>query len=253
MKGLSVLAATVAIFALWLGRPSFKQENEDIETCLQLNQDQVTKLRLESSQLACLEGCHLAEPLLKLHCNVEGWSQAGSEAGFTELSVACDTLPDLQVAICRSCDRDAGILPHTCSILYSFSETEESAAKAVASTQEKMVALCLTLLLGILVFMLLRELRRKQRVPKFIWKGRGGDGGHVEGEVIKTKMRLEKGQLEREKGGLPESGGCCQEKAREMTVGNSDGRTAPTFLLEHSMIKERKGRKKAGKNAVDRS
>ena len=68
-------------------------------------------------------------------------------------------------------------------------------------------------------------------------------------------MRLEKGQLEREKGRVAESGGCCQEKAREMAVdgGNSDGRTAPTFLLEHSMIKERKGRKKAGKHAVDRS
>ena len=100
MKGLSVLAAMVAIciFALWLGMPSFKQENEDIETCLQLNQDQVnrllflallllkvTKLRLESSQLACLEGCHLAEPLLKLHCNVEGWSQAGSEVSCCSL------------------------------------------------------------------------------------------------------------------------------------------------------------------------
>ena len=117
------------------------------------------------------------------------------------------------------------------------------------------MALCLMLLLGILVFMLLRELRRKQRIPMSIWKGRSGDGGDVEVEKIKSKMRLEKGQLEREKGRLPESGGCCQEKAREMGLesGNSDGRTAPTFLLEHSMIKERKGRKKVGKHAVDRS
>ena len=38
----------------------------------------VTKLHLEGSQLACEEGCHLAEPLLELHCNVEGWNQAGS-------------------------------------------------------------------------------------------------------------------------------------------------------------------------------
>ena len=90
----------------------------------------------------------------------------------------------------------------------------------------------------------------------FIWKGRSGDGGNVEVEKIKSKMRLKKGQqLERKKGRLPESGGCCQEKTREMGLesGNSDGRTAPTFLLEHLMIKERKGRKKVGKHAVDRS
>ena len=113
------------------------------------------------------------------------------------------------------------------------------------------------LLLGILVFMLLRELRRKQRIPKSIWKGRGEDGGNAEVEKIQSRIwrRLEKGQLEREKGRLPATGGCCQEKFREMGLesGNSDGRTAPTFLLEHSMIKERKGRKKAGKHAGDRS
>ena len=175
--------------------------------------------------------------------------------GFTDLSLACDTLPGHQVATCRSCDDDAGILPPTCNLLYSFSEADGSAEKEVAGNQEKVVALCLVLLLGILLFMLLRELRKKQRVPKSIWKGRGGDGGNVEVESIKTKMRLEKGQLEGEKGRVPESGGCCQEKAREMALdgGNSDARTAPTFLLEHSMIKERKGRKKGGKHAVDRS
>ena len=170
-----------------------------------------------------------------------------------DLSVACTgTFPGLRVATCRSCGGDAGILPHTCSLLYSFSEAEESAAKAVGNTQGKIVAMCLMLLLGILIFMLLRELRRKQRIPKSIWKGRGGDGGHVEVENLKTKMRLEKGELERGKGRLPESGRCCQENAREMTLDNSNGRTAPTFLLEHSMIKERKGRKKAGKHAFDR-
>ena len=38
----------------------------------------VTKLHFEGSQLVCEEGCHLAEPLLELHCHVEGWNQAGS-------------------------------------------------------------------------------------------------------------------------------------------------------------------------------
>ena len=105
------------------------------------------------------------------------------------------------------------------------------------------------LLLSILVFMLLSEPRRNQRVPSSFWRGRGGDEGNVEVENLKTKMRMEKGQQEKE------SGVCCQEKAREMTVdsGNSDGRTAPTFLLLHLMIKERKGRKKIGKRSVDRS
>ena len=177
------------------------------------------------------------------------------QVGFTDLSLACDILPGHQVATCQGCDDDAGILPRSCNLSYSFSKADDSAAKEVASNSEKVVALCLMLLLGILVFMLLRELRRKQIVPKSIWKGRGGDGGNVKVEKIKSKMRLEKGQLESEKGRLPESGGCCQEKSREMGLesGNSDGRTAPTFLLEHSMIKERKGRKKAGKHAGDRS
>jgi len=221
----------------WLmGRSSVKQEN--IETCL--HQDQVTKLHLEGSQLVCEEGCHLAEPLLELHCNVEGWNQAGSV-----VEVACDTLPGPQVATCTTCDENTGILPHTCLLLYSFSEAEDSAAKVVA-TNQKLAAAFMMLLLSILVFMLLSEPRRNQRVPSSFWKGRGGDEGNVEVENLKTKMRLEKEK---------ESGGCCQEKAREMTVdiGNSDGRTAPTFLLEHSMIKERKGRKKTGKRSVDRS
>merc|ERR1719339_246747 len=225
-----------------MGRSSVKQEN--IETCL--HQDQVKKLHLEGSQLVCEEGCHLAEPLLELHCHVEGWNQAGSV-----VEVACDTLPGPQVATCTTCDENTGILPHTCLLLYSFSEAEDSAAKVVTANQEILAALFFILLLGILVFMLLRELRRNQRAPKSMWKGRGGDGGNVEVENLKTKMRLEKGQQEKEK----ESGGCCQEKAREMTVdiGNSDGRTTPTFLLEHSMIKERKGKRKAGKRSVDRS
>ena len=102
------------------------------------------------------------------------------------------------------------------------------------------------LLLGILVFMLLRELRRNQRIPKSIWKGRGGKAESVGAEELKTKMRLETRQVEMERGRLAESGGCCHEKAKE----NSDGRTAPTFLLEHSMLKERKARKRVGKHAV---
>ena len=108
------------------------------------------------------------------------------------------------------------------------------------------------LLLGIFVFMLLRELRRNYRVPKSIWKGRGGEAEKVEenAEELKTKMRLEKVQLESEKGRF---GGCCEEKVREMEVENSESRTAPTFLLEHSMLKERKVRKKAGKHAVGKS
>ena len=178
-------------------------------------------------------------------------SPAQIELPDVQVEVACDTLPGPQVATCRTCDENTGILPHTCLLLYSFSEAEDSAAKIVSANQEILAALFFILLLGILVFMLLRELRRNQRAPKSMWKGRGGDGGNVEVENLKTKMRLEKGQQEKEK----ESGGCCQEKAREMTVdiGNSDGRTTPTFLLEHSMIKERKGKRKAGKRSVDRS
>ena len=50
----------------------------------------VTKLHLEGSQLACVEGCHLAEPLLELQCHVEGWSQAGSEVSSCSLkSLQC--------------------------------------------------------------------------------------------------------------------------------------------------------------------
>ena len=32
-------------------------------------------MHLEGSQLTCVGGCQLAEPLLELHCTVEGWSQ----------------------------------------------------------------------------------------------------------------------------------------------------------------------------------
>ena len=277
-EGVIILSSLLVIVGiLWLGRSAVKQENGNVETCLHLNQDQVsrwlfilvllllkvTELHLEGSQLACVEGCHLAEPLLELHCTVQGWSQTGyvvssfrfdwfddasscelSQVGFFDLSLACDSLPGPQVASCCTCDDDTGILLHSCRLLYSFSEAEEADAKEVVGNQEQVVALCLMLLLGILVFMLLRELRRNRRVPNSIWKGRNGEGQNVGVEELKTKMRLEKGQLEREKGRLAESGGECQEKAREI----SDGRTAPTFLLEHSMLKERKGRKKVGRS-----
>ena len=118
------------------------------------------------------------------------------QVGFTDLSLACDILPGHQVATCQGCDDDAGILPRSCNLSYSFSKADDSAAKEVASNSEKVVALCLMLLLGILVFMLLRELRRKQRIPKSIWKGRGEDGGNVEVEKIQSRIwrRLEKGQ-----------------------------------------------------------
>ena len=88
-EGISVLAALVAIFALWLGRSAVKLENGNTEACLHLNQDQVnyspflfllvpkvTKLHLEGSQLVCGEDCHFVEPL---NCIVKGWSQAGYE------------------------------------------------------------------------------------------------------------------------------------------------------------------------------
>ena len=44
MRGLSILATMVAIpiFALWLGRSAVQQENDNVETCLHLNQDQVS-------------------------------------------------------------------------------------------------------------------------------------------------------------------------------------------------------------------
>ena len=44
MRGLSVLALMLAIpiFALWLGRSAVEQENDNVETCLHLNQDQVS-------------------------------------------------------------------------------------------------------------------------------------------------------------------------------------------------------------------
>ena len=35
----------------------------------------VTEVHLEGSQLTCVGGCHLAEPLPELHCTVQGWSQ----------------------------------------------------------------------------------------------------------------------------------------------------------------------------------
>ena len=45
----------------------------------------------------------------------------------------------------------------------------------------------------------------------------------------------------------PRLRGCCQDKAREMAISNAEARRAPTFLLEHSMLKERGGKKKSSK------
>ena len=163
-----------------------------------------------------------------------------------DLALTCDGLPGPQVATCRSCDDDTGVLPLTCNLIFPSSKAGEPAEKVAPSNREKLVALSLVILLIILVFMLLKELRMSPRIPRSIWKGRGRHVGNPEVKDSKNKMRLDKDQWEGMRGRLPESGGCCGEKVREMAV-EEDRRTSPTFLLEHSMIKERKGKKKADK------
>ena len=74
-------------------------------------------------------------------------SPAQIELPDVQVEVACDTLPGPQVATCRTCDENTGILPHTCLLLYSFSEAEDSATKEVSINQEKLAAMFLMLLL----------------------------------------------------------------------------------------------------------
>ena len=106
-----------------------------------------------------------------------------------DLALTCDGLPGPQVATCRSCDDDTGVLPLTCNLVFPSSKAGEPAEKVAPSNREKLVALSLVILLVILVFMLLKELRMSPRIPRSIWKGRGRHVGNPEVEDSKYKMR----------------------------------------------------------------
>ena len=186
------------------------------------------------------------------------------QANSFNKSLSCDALlgHELMVshATCRGCDQGSGVglLPHTCGLFYSG---VGSGAKGNWSDRERLIALFMLLTLGVLFFLLMSELRRGQKVTcesQSIW-------GSAKREKIKMQIRKpklnetkqkpkQKSEAERRSAKEDESArselrlkGCCQDKAREMAISNAEARRTPTFLLEHSMLKERGGKKKSSK------
>ena len=83
------------------------------------------------------------------------------------MSLSCDALlgHELMVshATCRGCDQGTGVgvLPHTCGLFYSG---VGSGGKGNCSDRERLIALFMLFTLGVLFFLLMRELRRGQKV-----------------------------------------------------------------------------------------
>ena len=186
------------------------------------------------------------------------------QANSFSISLSCDALlgHELMVshATCRGCDQGGGVglLPHTCGLFYSG---VGSGAKGNWSDRERLIALFMLLTLGVLFFLLMSKLRRGQKVTcesQSIW-------GSAKREKIKVQTRKpklneikrkpkQKSEAERKSAKEDESArseprlkGCCQDKAREVAISNAEARRTPTFLLEHSMLKERGGKKKSSK------
>ena len=178
------------------------------------------------------------------------------------MSLSCDALlgHELMVshATCRGCDQGTGVgvLPQTCGLFYSG---VGSGGKGNWSDRERLIALFMLFTLGVLFFLLMRELRRGPKVTCENQSMRGS----VNREKIKMQTRKpklnetirkpkQKSEAEIRSAKEDESApseprlrGCCQDKAREMAISNAEARRAPTFLLEHSMLKERREKKKS--------
>ena len=246
------------------------------------------RLQFEGSQLKCGEGCELAESLDKISCHVDGWSPALDMVSFAashvcvytlafseplpndrqalieyfqvnsfNMSLSCDALlgHELMVshATCRGCDQGTGVgvLPQTCGLFYSG---VGSGGKGNWSDRERLITLLMLFTLGVLFFLLMRELRRGPKVTCENQSMRGS----VNREKIKMQTRKpklnetirkpkQKSEAEIRSAKEDESApseprlrGCCQDKAREMAISKVEARRAPTFLLEHSMLKERR-------------
>ena len=106
----------------------------------------------------------------------------------------------------------------------------------------------LVLLLLFLIYRFFQELLRRERTPNSVWKGRSLEECE-DAEEVKAKMRMERRKVkESSKEGqrLPVEDRICSKKVggSELNETNAVGRSEPIRFMDHSMLKEKMGKKK---------
>ena len=142
-----------------------------------------------------------------------------------------------------ACDDDKGILLQTSSLTYSYHQgRRQSRVGSPTSTP------ALVLILLFLIHRFFQELLRRERTPTSVWKGRSLEECK-DAEEVKAKMRMERQKAEessREGQRLPVEDRICSKKngGSELNETNFVGRSEPIRFTDHSMLKEKKGKKK---------
>ena len=223
---------------------------------------QGTPLEFEAGQLICVGGCRLAPELLELLCT---WGEIEVPASsrvktFTfvlqvsdlkalhgRVPFTCDfpsgPLVKLEGFNWTACDDDKGILLQTSSLTYSYHQGRRQPG---VGSPTSMPALVLILLF--LIHRFFQELLRRERTPTSVWKGRSLEECK-DAEEVKAKMRMERQKAEessREGQRLPVEDRICSKKNgdSELNETNVVGRSEPIRFTDHSMLKEKKSKRK---------
>ena len=220
-------------------------------------------MEFEASQLICVGGCQLAPEIPELLCS---WGELEVAASsrvktivYIDLQVSdlkalhlkvpftCDFPSGPPVKLeefnWTACDDDRGILLKTSTLTYSY---RQSSHQPIVGTPTTKTALLLLLLFMIHRFF--QELLRRERTPNSVWKGRSLEECE-DAEEVKVKMRMERQKAEeraREGQRLPVEDRICSKKngRSKLNETNALGRSEPIRFMDHSMLKEKKSKRK---------
>ena len=142
-----------------------------------------------------------------------------------------------------ACDDDKGILLKTSTLTYSY---HRGRRQPRVGTPTSLPALLLLLLF--LIYRFFQELLRRERTPNSVWKGRSLEECE-DAEEVKAKMRMERRKAEKistEGQRLSVEDRICSKKNgdSELNETNVVGRSEPIRFTDHSMLKEKKSKRK---------
>ena len=142
-----------------------------------------------------------------------------------------------------ACDDDKGILLKTSTLTYSYHQGSRHTRVGTPTTMPALV-----LLLFFLIHRFFQELLRRERTPNSVWKGRSLEECE-DAEEVKAKMRMERRMVEessREGQRLPVEDRIYSKKdgGSELNETNVVGRSEPIRFTDHSMLKEKKSKRK---------
>jgi len=242
-----LLVVNIVILAIWLAlTESGSNGGGEVgkEGCLHVKQG--TRLEFEAGQLICVGGCQLAPELPELHCTWGELEVSDLKTLHGRVPFTCDfpsgPLVKLEEFNWTACDDDKGILLKTSTLTYSYPQGSHQPRVGTPTTMPALV-----LILLFLIHRFFQELLRRERTPNSVWKGRSLEECE-DAEEVKAKMRMERRKAEessREGQRLPVEDRICSKKSGGSgELNNVVGRSEPIRFMDHSMLKEKKSKKK---------